>query len=169
MQSSVNVFQLSLSGITIIPLNKNFGSGLKSNNDTLCKGFLGEQFIQCIEGDVYSVHDINMTTFSFYNKTRYEVKAKPFFMSKWKGIGLALDMESAMITHWPMDSLQLTLNNSLSYSIRIMDPKLQILSDNPDAVPRIMIRKRENTGSFLTYLKVSLSKYFTTWLVYHNL
>ena len=79
-------------------------------------------------------------------------------MNKWYGIGLALEMESAMITHWPMDSLQLTLNNSLSYFIQIMDPKLQILSDNPDAVPRIMIRKRENTGSLLTYLKVSLSK-----------
>ena len=65
MQSSDNVFQLFLSGITINPLNKNFGSGLKSNNGTLCKDFEGEQFIQCIEGDVYSVHDINMTTFSF--------------------------------------------------------------------------------------------------------
>ena len=158
MLSSDNVFQLFLSGITIIPLNKNFGSGLKSNNETLCKGFKGDQFIQCIEGDVYSVNDINMTTFSYYNTTRYDVKAKPFFMSMWHGIGLALDMESAMITHWPMDSLQLTLNNSLSYFITIMDPKLQILSNNPDAVPRIMIRKRENTGSFLTYIKVSLSK-----------
>ena len=159
MQSSDNVFQLFLSGITINPLNKNFGSGLKSNNGTLCKGFEGEQFIQCIESDVYSVHDINMTTFSFYNKTRYDVvRAKPFFISKWKGIGLALDMESAMITYWQMESLQLTLNKSLSYLIQIMDPKLQILSDNPDAVPRIMISKRENTGSFLIYLKVSLSK-----------
>ena len=158
MQSSDNVFQLFLSGITINPLNKNFGSGLKSNNGTLCKGFEGARFIQCMEADVYSVHDINMTTFSFYNKTRYDVKAKPFFMSKWKGIGLALDMESAMITYWQMESLQLTLNNSLSYFIQIMDPKLQILSDNPDAVPRIVIRKRENTGSFLTYLKVLLSK-----------
>ena len=132
--------------------------GFKNKNQTLCKGNVGDQFIQCIEGDVYSVHDINMTTFSFYNKTRYEVKAKPFFMSKWKGIGLALDMDSAMITHLQMESLQLTLNNSLSYFIQIMDPKLQILSDNPDAIPRIMIRKRENTGSLLIYLKVSLSK-----------
>ena len=163
MQSSDNVFQLFLSGITINPLNKNFGSGLKSNNGTLCRGL----FIQCIEGDVYSVHDINMTTFSFYNKTRYDVKAKPFFISKWQGIGLALDMESAMITHLAMESLQLNLNNSLSYFIQIMDPKLQILSDNPDAVPRIMISKRENTGSFLIYLKVSLSKWYTS--VYHNL
>ena len=158
MYSPNHTFKLFLSGITIIPLNKKFGMGFKNKNQTLCKGNVGDQFIQCIEGDVYSVHDINMTTFSFYNKTRYEVKAKPFFMSKWKGIGLALDMESAMITHWPMDSLQLTLNDSLSYFIQIMDPKLQILSDNPDAVPRIMIRKRENTGSFLIYLKVSLSK-----------
>ena len=167
MLSSDNVFQLFLSGITIIPLNKNFGSGLKSNNDTLCRGLVGEKFIQCIEGDVYSVHDINMTTFSFYNKTRYDVKAKPFLISKWQGIGLALDMESAMITHLAMESLQLNLNNSLSYFIQIMDPKLQILSDNPDAVPRIMISKRENTGSFLIYLKVSLSKWYTS--VYHNL
>ena len=119
---------------------------------------MGEQFIQCIEGDVYSVNDINMTTFSYYNTTRYDVRAKPFYINKYHGIGFALDMESAMITHWPMDSLQLTLNNSLSYFITIMDPKLQILSNNPDAVPRIMIRKRENTGSFLTYIKVSLSK-----------
>ena len=158
---------LFLSGITIFPLNKNFGSGLKSNNETLCKGFEGDQFIQCIEGDVYSVRDINMTTFSYYNKTRYDVKAKPFYINKYHGIGFALDMESAMITHLAMESLQLNLNNSLSYFIQIMDPKLQMLSDNPDAVPRIMISKRENTGSFLIYLKVSLSKWYTS--VYHNL
>ena len=128
--------------------------GFKSKNQTLCKGYVGDQFIQCVEGDAYSVNDINMTTFSYFNKSRYDVKAKPFYITKWHGIGLALDMESAMVTHIPIDSLQLTLNNSLSYIIRIMDPKLQISGDNPDAVPRLMIRKRDSTESFLTYLKV---------------
>ena len=146
-------------GITLYPFGGNFGKGFKSLNYTLCKEYNGEQFIHCIEEETYSLNDVNMTTTTTANNymiSNNVVRVKSFFVDlHWHGIAQSMELKTGVITEEIPRSLQLILNNSLSYKIRVMDPKLQIpLSDNPDSMPRIIFRKQKNTTALFVYLKV---------------
>ena len=53
------------------------------------------------------------------------------------------------------------------YYIHIMDPRLHLLSDSPEVVPRIFRRKKDRNVSLLVYMKVMLMQYFIIAECFH--
>ena len=56
------------------------------------------------------------------------------------------------------NTLSLNFNTSLSYIITFVDPKYQLLSVHPTAIPKTIVKIGEESGVTLVYLKVKRSR-----------
>ena len=133
--------------ITVLPINPKSGMGWKSGDDRACMEYRGTEFIDCIEKNAFSSKEV------FLNTTRsWPVTSKHFYTNN---ISAVLHyVEDGGITQKITDTLILALNSSLQYYIHFTDPKLQVTSDNPNIVPRILLTLKEHGDGFIVYLKV---------------
>ena len=133
--------------ITVLPINPKSGMGWKSGDDRACMEYRGTEFIDCIEKNAFSSKEV------FLNTTRsWPVTSKHFYTNN---ISAVLHyVEDGGITQKVTDTLILALNSSLQYYIHFTDPKLQVTSDNPNIVPRILLTLKEHGDGFIVYLKV---------------
>ena len=133
--------------ITVLPINPKSGMGWKSGDDRACMEYRGTEFIDCIEKNAFSSKEV------FLNNTRpWPVTSKHFYTNNITAV--LHYVEDGGITQKITDTLILALNSSLQYYIHFTDPKLQVTSDNPNIVPRILLTLKEHGDGFIVYLKV---------------
>ena len=135
--------------ITILPQNPKteYGSGWKVEEG--CEELSGKEYIQCIEGIAYTKEDI-LTHF-----LHEEFKANTFFIGWMEGLAQSLDVEDGKISNDFYETMEVSLNNSLSYQIIIMDPKIQIFSEIPQTYPITRVSLTSHyIGALQIYLKV---------------
>ena len=99
--------------------------------------------------EAYSAEDIIMEPIQLINKST------AFFITRYRGVGQSLMIDSGMMTNSYMTTLQLELNPSLSYSLFITDPTLQFKFGSPDILPRSHLTLKQNSGFLCVYLKVN--------------
>ena len=133
--------------ITVLPINPKSGMGWKSGDGRVCMEYRGTEFIDCIETNAFSSKEVLLNT------TRsWPVTSKHFYTNN---ISAVLHyVEDGGITQKVTDTLILALNSSLQYYIQFTDPKLQVISDSPNIVPRILLTLKERGDGFIVYLKV---------------
>ena len=78
-------------------------------------------------------------------------------------MGQSLELAPGVLTHISATTLEIPLHPYLVYYIHIMDPRLHLLSDSPEVVPRIFRRKKDRNVSLLVYMKVM--QHFTIQLL----
>ena len=59
-----------------------------------------------------------------------------------------------MMTNQAGSTARIELDHSLSFKIRVIDPKLEFLCANPDTIPNTKIVLGPNKGYVILYLKV---------------
>ena len=82
------------------------------------------------------------------------MKVNTYFVGWMEGLAQSLDIDDGSVTYNFYSTMGVSLNNSLSYEIIIMDPKIQIFSGIPQSfITRISIMN-EYVGALQVYLKV---------------
>ena len=132
--------------ISLIPLNPNLNttSGWKSENagKMNCKEQNGKEFIKCVEDNSYA--SMNMTP-----------DAEHLYVDYDNVISQILQMEPGDITNDPRTTIQIPINDSLTYHIIVSDPKMQWTLYESDA-PQIYLDLFPYTPrSVGFYMKVS--------------
>ena len=78
-----------------------------------------------------------------------------FFVGWMEGLAQSLDIEKGKISNDFYSTMAVSLNNSLSYQIIIMDPKIQIFSEIPQTYPITRVSLTSHyIGALQIYLKV---------------
>ena len=157
------------SAIQIVGQNPLTGVGWKTRD---CKGEAGDNLIKCVEENTYSTSDIfisnhSTSKFKAINKrgeidkfmavdSNQSIEVRPFFMEHTFYIMAHLLYPSpGVISHQAVSTLQLYLNNSISYYFSIGDPKLIISTVRPDSVPIENEIIQEGTEMYFLFPKVS--------------
>ena len=96
--------------------SKTDGMGWKAKEG--CAELSGEEYIQCIEAIAFTKEDI------FTNFAYEELKANTYFVGWFEAFGQFLEIDNGYITNDFYSTMAVSLNNSLSYQILIMDPKI---------------------------------------------
>ena len=123
-----------------------YGIGWKVE-DGGCGKLSREEFIQCIEKIAFTAEDI------FKDFSYEELKANNYFVGWMEGF--AQIIHKGHITNNIYTTMAISLNNSLSYQIVIMDPKIQIFGEIPQTFPNTRISlMNEYVGALQIYLKV---------------
>ena len=94
------------------------------------------------------------------------VQTKYFYANHRRVMGQSLELAPGVLTHISATTLEIPLHPALVYYIHIMDPRLHLLSDSPEVVPRIFRRKKDRNVSLLVYMKVM--QYFTIADFFHQ-
>ena len=103
-------------------------------------------YIECFENYTYSEKDIlGASNYSFY--------VKPLYVSVDSGIIHTLTFDFGMFTDQFYTTVKIKLNNTISYEMWIMDPKVQVFTKNPENFPRVKIILQGNTKKYV-FLKV---------------
>ena len=124
-----------------------YGIGWKVEDG--CEELSGEEYIQCIEEIAYTKEDI-FTDFAFEG-----LNANTFFVGWMEGLVQSLNVDKGMISHELYSTMAISFNNSLSYQIVIMDPKIQIFSEIPQTYPITRVSlMNQYVGALQVYLKV---------------
>ena len=140
----------------------------------ICNGTIGEtmeKFIECIEENSYSAHDVlrfsNSILRPIYKDDKIyhlyashinkSIHVKPQYVDDYNGMGLFLYSDPGFISEKMDSTLQLHLVNNISYYIVIADPKLMIATARPDSAPTTMIKLKKGAGMTYLFLKVSSS------------
>ena len=90
-------------------------------------------------------------------------------VSRQYGLVHFLKPSPGAIGFLPEESLTIELNGHLCYFVIFYDPTFQILSENPTAVPKILLKIDEDKhGLHKIYLKVSPFSNVTIVYVYHS-
>ena len=140
---------LYLIAITIVPQNPKTEYGLGWKVEEGCEELSGGEYIQCIEEIAYNKEDI-FTDFAYE-----ELRVNTFFVGWMEGLAQSLDIEKGKITNNFYETMAVSLNNSLSYQIIIMDPKIQIFSEIPQTYPITRVSLMNHyVGALQVYLKV---------------
>ena len=127
--------------------SKTDGMGWKAKEG--CAELSGEEYIQCIEAIAFTKEDI------FTNFAYEELKANTYFVGWFEAFGQFLEIDNGYITNDFYSTMAVSLNNSLSYQILIMDPKIKIFSNIPQAFPITRIAlMNEYVCALQVYLKV---------------
>ena len=134
----------------------------KINNVESCQNLTGIQLHQCIEEKSYTTNDIfplsinnsnEVYTTEYLNQT---IKANSFYFSFNNGLPKYFHLDSGIISQNSELSLNLHIRQNLTSFIKIMDPKLQFQSLNPETIPQAKLTLKQNTGHVICYLKVKL-------------
>ena len=84
-----------------------------------------------------------------------ELKVNTNFVGWFSGFAQSLDIDDGYITNDLFSTMAISLNNSLSYQINIIDSKIQILrNSNSFPITRISLMN-EFVGALQVYLKVN--------------
>ena len=148
--------------IAFITENDNTSSGWKSSDGFNCTYLdtLGD-FKSCLEGGGYL---FNETFKNDHDSTDHIYK-----VSRQYGLVHFLKPSPGAIGFLPEESLTIELNGHLCYFVIFYDPTFQILSENPTAVPKILLKIDEDKhGLHKIYLKVSPFSNVTIVYVYHS-
>ena len=109
----------------------------------------GSEYIQWLElviDSIYLPTDDNNST-----------SIRTIFAGWQYGLAQSIDLGNGMITNSHKSTMDLKLNHNLTYQILIMDPKMQIISDQPRTFP-ITRLSLEHNGVKQVYLKVLLKR-----------
>ena len=97
----------------------------------------------------------------FYSKSDVFIDAnvsyriESFYISMYKGIVQSLEFEKGIIWYDFQHTVDISLNNNITYEVVIMDPKAQILSSSNSIIPRSKIRLVYGSSTTTeVYLKV---------------
>ena len=83
------------------------------------------------------------------------MRVNTFFVGWMEGLAQSLDIEKGKISNDFYSTMAVSLNNSLSYQIIIMDPKIQIFSEIPQTYPITRVSfMNQYVGALEVYLKV---------------
>ena len=137
-------------------MNQVSGRGWKSDFD--CHRLAGEQLIKCIEEISYSASDIFILKDDyikpiyendkiiklFLSATKQTITVTPVLTNGFSAMAYYLTLDNGVISSNLDATLNLHLNNNLSYWFRFADPKLLINSPRPDTVPCLNIKKSDN-------------------------
>ena len=142
--------------------------------------------VDCIEENAYNTNEIfvsNQDHFKFnpiyknnkivelFSETSNEsIKLKSYYFNGYIGIVNSLEFQPEIIaTKFHVDpaagviskdsTLQLYLNNNITYTLQFTDSRLMINSFRPDTFPRLYMKIGKGTQNRLFYLKVC--NYFT--------
>ena len=132
-----------------MPQNPKTEYGLGWKVEEGCEEFSGGEYIQCIEEIAFTKEDI-FTDFEYEG-----LKANTFFVGWMEGLAQSLDIDDGNITNDFYSTMAVSLNNSLSYQIIVMDPKIQIFSEVPQTYPITRVSlMNQYVGALEVYLKV---------------
>ena len=133
--------------------NSGWGSGWKKGFTDVppeCKKQKGFDFIQCIERYTYAANETILNIDDSVMKVNY------YFLGGFTPIAQSLTIEPGVITDKLNSTLNIVLNNRLSFFIEIMDTKCDMMFESPDILPRIFITLKENQSYLdLVYIKVN--------------
>ena len=135
--------------IAFLTANDNTSSGWKSSDGLNCTDIVTlEDFKRCLEGGGYL---FNETFLKGHVSSDHIYK-----VSSQYGLVHFLKPSPGAIGFLPEESLTIELNGHLCYFVIFYDPTFQILSENPTAVPKILLKIDEDKhGLHKIYLKVS--------------
>ena len=119
-----------------------------------CLNKTGILFVKCIEAIAFSTTETITVYHDFTLSSNYSTKIRLFFANNWSGLVLSPQLKDGMMTKTSGSTVSLELNPSLTYRIRVTDPKLEFLSTNPDSIPRSALKLRHNSGFVVVYMKV---------------
>ena len=125
-------------------------SGWRLSWSSMCFG-TGDKFNKCIEKNTFNKTDILAIS---ENKS---INAKSFYINKVRGVVQSLEIDVGAITQYYLTTMEISLNthNNLSYTVAMMDPRIQIFSRSPDTLPRSWFRIAEGqSGIVQFYLRV---------------
>ena len=112
--------------IILYPLNPQSGGWKSENSYTQCTTKEGEQFIECIENNSYYNYGNNFNQSNSVEEKYYYATGRLYTM------GQNLQAKSGAITYRSTASLRIPVDDSLKYVIYMLDPKLNILTYDPD-------------------------------------
>ena len=137
--------------LAIYPVNPSTAAGWKIDfdyDDVDCQYLTGDEFIECVEGMSYVAEDVLIN----HNSSQFTVT--DFYSQNWDGIVLSVEMHADVITsNYDSTMDWLWFNSSVSYTIYIMDTKLQFVTANPNIIPRSLLTLKENAGTTNLYVK----------------
>ena len=142
------------------------------------------ELIDIIEENAHSPNDIFITNTNnkfnpvfekskivelFSASSKESIKVKPYYANDVNAIAYNLLFEPGTISQkLGVDSvammidqnstLQLFLNNSLTYYVIFTDPKLMISSMRPDPVPRLLLKVEKGENNDLLFMKVKINQ-----------
>ena len=169
--------------MVVAPSSPSIQLGWKSLDFFNCMTLSDDQMIACIEKYAYSANEIfianenhKFNPIYFNNKivglfsasSNQSIKIKSYYFHEVNGMANTLEVESGIMSQTfnarrglvDQDStLQLFLNNSISYYVQFTDPKLMIASMRPDTVPRLYIHLKPGAQNRFMFIKVC----FTNW------
>ena len=125
-------------------------SGWRLSWSSMCAG-TGDKFTKCIERNTFNKTDI------FVASQNKSIILNSFYINKVRGVVQSVEMNEGMITQYYLTTMEISLNtnNNLSYTVALMDPKIQIFSKSPDTLPRSWFRiEKEQSGTVLFHLRV---------------
>ena len=149
--------------IIIFPINPNTGNGWKKevkdvDEESIYGQFLAAlKLVACIEGYFYSASDIieNIGQEEDSYMLPNLIEVKPFFMGTWNGLVYSVQINNDTLMSDNMEQTSdISLNETLSYTIFIMDKNMQFISNSPDVVPRFVLSLNPKAGTIQLYLKV---------------
>ena len=170
-------------GILISPVDlEKMTFGWKSLVDYTTK--TDAELIDIIEENAHSPNDIFITNNNnkfnpvfeknnivelFSASSKESIKVKTYYANDVNAIAYTLLFEPGTISQkLGVDSggmmidqnstLQLFLNNSLTYYVIFTDPKLMISSMRPDPVPRLFLKVEKGKNNYLLFMKVIFGK-----------
>ena len=117
---------------------------------SMCSG-TGDKFTNCIEKNTFNKTDI------FAKSQNKSINAKSFYINKVRGVVQSLEIDVGAITQYYLTTMEISLNtkNNLSYTVAMMDPRIQIFSRSPDTLPRSWFKiQKEQSGTVLFHLRV---------------
>ena len=102
-----------------------------------------------MEEKAYSKNDIFIGNVSSSTNSIY--------VRKFRGLVQNVEFKKGTIKSDPFNAIGIHLNNNISYDVIIMDPKMQIFSNNPNTIPRSRIQLLHGLSTTTeVYLKVEL-------------
>ena len=132
-----------------MPQNPKTEYGIGWKVEEGCEELSGREYIECIEEIAYNTQDI-FTDFAYEG-----LKANTFFVGWMEGLAQSLNVEDGKISNDFYKTMAISLNNSLSFQIVIMDPKIQIFSEIPQTYPITRVSLTSHyIGALQIYLKV---------------
>ena len=136
----------SSEAITILP-DPITGVGFKNANHKNCKETNGEEFIQCVEQNAFTVNETFIEQMNYFD-------VKLFYIDdKVRGLGQSVIIKPGVIKNTLTRTISLKMNPNMSYEIAIIDPTLQFSSGVTDSIPKLLIAFKENAGFTALFLK----------------
>ena len=117
---------------------------------SMCSG-TGDKFTNCIEKNTFNRTDI------FAKSQNKSINAKSFYINKVRGVVQSLEIDVGAITQYYLTTMEISLNtkNNLSFTVAMMDPRIQIFSRSPDTLPRSWFKVAQGqSGTVQFHLRV---------------